>query len=122
MEHDKEVRTCQVSSNVFTQTFKYVQDYTSNSGAWVVQSQPEGPCGIVQLSRFEPVITKIGDTNYTNWNYIAKKAITNPKGQAFLELKCSNLDQNEYVYDWQSSTQEDDLYRLGCDYIEFSPI
>jgi hypothetical protein len=114
-EHEKEMRTCSVSSNPFKQTFKWVEDY-SGKGTWVADAKPDGPCGIVQLSRFEAV-TDAGSTMF--WKYIAKKAITNPKGEtSWPGLSCSDLDENEYVYDWKN----DKYSKLGCEYIEFSPI
>lgn len=114
-EHDKEMRTCAVSSNPFKQIFKWVEDY-SGKGAWVVNANPEGPCGIVQLTKFEADHT---NSKLIFWRYIAKKAITNPKGELMLPgLSCGDLDQNEYLYDWKNDRDN----KLGCEYIEFSPI
>src|SRR5690606_6789108 len=76
----QEMRTCRVSANNFEQTFRRVHDPVTKSFAWVVDGEPEGPCGIVQLSRFEPRKWK----TFTNWNYIARKAITNPNGTGVL--------------------------------------
>ncbi|MGF6178350.1 hypothetical protein [Ensifer sp. 4252] len=92
-DHDKGLRTCQVSSNPFAQEFVWVSD-VGNGGAWVVSSQPEGPCGVVQLSRFEK------DQSHTSalfWRYIARKAATNPSGTVLPGLSCSAVDQGEYV-------------------------
>jgi len=76
--HDEDTRTCRVSSNSYKQKFKFVQDFTSGSGSWVTQGTPEGPCGIVQLSRFES--ERMKDSKFIFWKYIARKAITNPQG------------------------------------------
>jgi hypothetical protein len=115
IEHEKAIRTCTVSSNPFKQTFKWVEDY-SGKGAWVVDAKPSGSCGIVQLDRFEADVT---NSKLVFWKYIAKKAITNPKGEMLLSgLTCGNLDQDEYPYDWKSERDT----KLGCEYIEFSPI
>lgn len=115
LEHEKEMRTCTVSSNPFKQNFKWVEDY-SGKGAWVVDAKPEGPCGVVQLTRFEADRT---DSKLVFWRYIAKKAITNPKGELLLPgLSCGDLDQGEYLYDWKNDRDS----KLGCEYIEFSPI
>jgi hypothetical protein len=112
--HEKEMRTCRVSSHSFKQSFKWVDDY-SGKGAWVVDAKPSGPCGVIQLDRFEEHRT---DSKLVFWTYLAKKAITNPKGQLPLsDLTCDGLDQDEYLYDWK---QERDA-KLGCEYIEFSP-
>lgn len=114
LEHDKEMRTCTVGSNPFKQKFKWVADY-AGKGAWVVDAQPSGPCGIVQLDRFE---ADKSDSKLVFWKYIAKKAITNPKGELFLPgMTCADLDQNEYPYDWKNERDN----KLGCEYIEFSP-
>ena len=114
LEHEKEMRTCTVGSNPFKQRFKWVGDY-AGKGAWVVDAQPSGPCGVVQLDRFEADKT---DSKLVFWKYIAKKAITNPKGELFLPgMTCADLDQDEYPYDWKNERDS----KLGCEYIEFSP-
>jgi hypothetical protein len=113
IDHEKSRRTCQVSVNTFQQTFKYLNS-GNNQTAWVVQSEPEGPCGVVQLSRLEPEEITIGKSKFTHWKYIARKAITNPTGEWFSGMKCSELDENSYVYDWRAKT-----HQRTCDYIEF---
>jgi hypothetical protein len=113
-EHDKDLRTCQVSSNPFTQEFVWVSDF-GNGGAWVVSSQPEGPCGVVQLSRFEK---DQSDTSSLFWRYIARKAATNPSGTVLPGLSCSAVDQAEYLYDWKRTRSD----HLQCEFVEFSPI
>jgi hypothetical protein len=114
--HEKDRRTCTVSSNSYKQSFRPL---TEGGGAvvWVTQSTPDGPCGVVQLSRFEPEETKIGTSKFTNWKYIARKAITNPSGELFPGAKCSGLDEKPYTYDWRSKE-----HQMTCDYIQFSPI
>jgi len=113
-DHDKSLRTCQVSSNPYAQEFVWVSDF-GNGGAWVVSSQPEGPCGVVQLSRFEK---DRSDTSGLFWRYIARKAATNPSGTVLPGLSCSAVDQAEYVYDWKKTRSD----HLQCEFVEFSPI
>ena len=111
---EKEMHTCRIGSNPFKETFKWVSDY-SGKGAWVAEAQPSGACGVVQLNRFE---TGLVDGKFTLWNYIAKKAVTNPKGEAPFIGKCADaLDQDEYLYNWKN--ERDSL--MDCKYIEFSP-
>ena len=110
--NERDASTCKVGPNTYEQRFKYVQDYSSGTGAWVVISEPTGPCGIINLSRFE----KFSKSGFTSWNYIAKKTVTNPKGQASLGMSCSDLDEEEYLYSWVSKE-----HHLGCEIIEFSP-
>lgn len=112
LQINKEMRTCAVSSNFFKQTFRWVSDSTSGVGAWVVDGKTEGPCGIIQLSRFEL------DNKHTFWKYYAKKATTNPKGTVLPGISCSNIDEHEYLYDWKTDRD----YKLGCEYIKFSPL
>jgi len=113
--HEKDTRTCQVSANTFKQTFRFVQDNLSGTGAWVVQGTPEGPCGIVQVSRFEP--ERLKDLKLVFWKYVARKAVTNPQGMFFPGASCKGFDESEYIYDWRSKE-----HSLGCDYVEFSPL
>jgi len=105
---DKDKRSCLVSSNHFNQKFR-----RSDANTWAVVSQPYGPCGVVELSRFEADKTKQG---ITFWNYFSRKAITNPNGDAGL-LSCKMLDEREYKYEWKKRDPD-----LSCDYVEFSPI
>jgi hypothetical protein len=115
---DIQVRTCKVSgANVFKQTFRYMPNEGEQSGVWVVDAKPQGPCGVVQLSRFEPdpneKPSKSGLILF--WRYVARKAITNPKGELALTMKCSDFDESEYLFDWKYQT-----WPMRCDYIEFS--
>jgi hypothetical protein len=106
---EKDKRTCLISSNAFSQQFR-----RSDANTWTVISQPHGPCGIVQLSRFEADKTK--QSGFTFWNYFARKAVTNPNADAVL-LSCKMLDEAEYKYQWQQRNPD-----LNCEYVEFSPI
>ena len=114
---DRDRRTCKVSALSFTQTFRVAPDSRAGTTVWLAQSKPDGPCGIVQLSRFESEQSKIGTMNFTNWRYVARKAITNPTNELLPGASCSGFDEAPYTYDWRS--QE---HQLTCDYIEFSPI
>jgi hypothetical protein len=113
LDHDKDSRTCRVSSNPYKQTFRFVSDNLSKNGTWVIQGKPEGPCGFVQLSRFE--MDRDNSLKFVNWKYIARRATTNPQGTTLLGLSCKDFDEGEYVYDWRSK-----VHSIGCDYIEFS--
>ena len=113
---DKSARTCQVSSNKFEQTFVYVSSTEDSPGSWVVKSgDPGGPCGFVQLSRF--VIAPDRGSLEFLWNYVARRATTNPEGTHILGSKCSDFDQETYVFDWKPRELP-----MQCDYIEFSAL
>lgn len=114
VKHDKDARTCRIGSYPFTQEFVWVSDF-GNGGAWVVSSQPEGPCGVVQLSRFEK---DQSDTSGLFWRYIARKAATNPSGTLLPGLSCSAVDQGEYVYDWKNARSD----HLQCEFVEFGAL
>jgi hypothetical protein len=113
--HDKDTRTCLVSSNAFKQRFRFVSDNISGRDSWVTEGAPEGPCGFVQLSRFEPDPQR--DSKLVFWKYVARKAVTNPQGSFFPGTSCKGFDEGEYLYDWKDKERF-----LGCDYIEFSPL
>lgn len=113
--HEKDTRTCKVSSNTYKQSFRFVKDSLSGKGSWVVQGTPEGLCGIVQLSRFEQ--DRLKDFKSIFWKYVARKAVTNLQGTLYPGTSCKGLDEGEYVYDWKSKE-----YSLGCDHVEFSPL
>lgn len=105
---DKDKRTCSISSNSFNQKFRQ-----SNANTWTVVSQPFGPCGVVQLDRFE---ADKGQSGITFWNYFARKAVSNPNANLG-SLSCKMLDEREYKYQWQRRDPE-----FSCDYVEFSAI
>lgn len=111
---DREVRTCYVGSSKFKQKFVLVQDAVLGRGTWVTKGVPEGPCGIVQLSRFVGE-TANKESKLIFWNYHARKAITNREGEAAFGVQCSKLDEREYVYSWRSRD-----HAPKCDYIDFS--
>ncbi len=113
---EKDRRTCKVSSHTFRHVFTRAEG-SQNPPTWVAQSKPEGECGIVQLSRFEPEVTQIGKSSFSNWKFVARKAITNPSGEFLPGAKCSGLDERPYTYDWRSKE-----HQLTCDYVEFSPL
>ena len=115
IEHDKDCRTCLVSSKAFKQSFNLLSK-DSGRTVWITQGSPEGICGIVQLSRFESEETNIGSSTFTPWVYIARKAITNPSAVFLPGTKCGALDERPYTYDWRSKE-----HQMSCDYIQFSP-
>lgn len=108
---DQEQRTCIVGTNPFTQTFK--AQYAGNTfQSWVVaESTPQGDCGVINVSRLAPAIIKAGEKPYF-WRYYARKVVTNPNADMVL-MKCSDLDEKEYLYDWQEQSVP-----LQCDYIK----
>lgn len=113
-EFDRKIRTCAVSSNNWKQSFRLIIDEVSGAYTWVAKGEPIGACGVIQLSRFEP--EKIKNSKLVAWNYIAKKMVTNKRGNLFPGMACEDLDENEYVFDWKSRE-----HGLGCDYIDFLP-
>ena len=111
--HNKDLRTCSVSSHTFEQVFQQTQtDIGGEEPSWITKPVPEGPCGIVQLSRFEP--EKSGSSGFVFWKYIARKAITNPKGTDTFGQSCKGWDEKEYLYDWREKERA-----LNCEYINF---
>jgi len=105
---ETELKTCGVSSNSFTQQFS--RQGQSSRNVWVVEDKPTGPCGVVQLDRFQLENKKLGF-----WNYYSRKAVTNPSGIAII-IPCSKLDQNEYKFSWKSRE-----IHLNCQIMKFSP-
>jgi peroxiredoxin len=104
---DKNTRTCSVSVNRFSQRFNKLP----GTDTWVVVDTPTGPCGVVQLDRF---VADKSDSNIVFWNYFAKKAVTNKTGELLTGMKCSDLDEQGYEYNWLPRE-----VRLDCDYISF---
>jgi len=108
LEYEKDSRTCIVNAHTFSDRFRYRRD--SGTGVWVTQSSPQGPCGIVQLSRFEP--ERRG--KFVFWKYVARAIATNPQGTTLDGQSCKQQELREYLYDWR--TKE---HSLSCEYIDF---
>jgi hypothetical protein len=116
---DVDLRTCVVHSWTFKQSFTLVSDPGTGKKSWVVKSAPNGACGTVQLDRFEAETISFGSAgSLPGWKYIARKAVTNPAGEAFPGVKCSDLDEGIYEY---TSDSRENTRPARCDYIEFSP-
>lgn len=79
---------CKPFVNKYSQTFVRVSPKT-----WVVKSEPSGPCGIVNTSKF------IGHPEFEIlWSYYASKVVTNKEGKNLID--CSELDEREQPYKW----------------------
>jgi len=111
---ETDTRTCLVSTNRFEQTFRPVRDGDGKLLSWsVADTAPQGDCGFVQMSRFRPADPN-GKADTYLWQYIAKRATSNPEG-SFLLGSCKDFDESETLYDWRAKT-----VALQCDYIEHS--
>lgn len=114
----EEAGTCRVGSNHWKEAFQRVPRYSKEQlPVWTTKSTPSGACGIVLLNRFELIKTAGG---LPFWNYVARKAVTNPDGGLTGLLtgrKCKEVfDEATYTYGWRSR----DIY-LDCSTIKFSP-
>ena len=109
VEYEKQTKTCLIASNSFKQVFS-----KAASGAWIVEAQRTGDCGVVRLDKFEA-----DESNGIKfWNYTSRKAVTNPKATfGLFGLSCSGLDEREYLYSWRKKDPE-----FSCESVEFSPI
>lgn len=105
--HDKESRTCQVSSNTYEQTFR-----KSDVGdAWLSNEGPTGDCGVIVISKLER-----SKGEYKMWVYRTQKVVTMKEERSLGLVSCAKLDEQEYFFDWMS-----DEKFLRCDYIKFGP-
>jgi len=109
---ETEKTTCIITHDKFSQQFKRLK----GSETWVTSGPPQGACGVVQLSRFEQ--KAVDGLTSKFWVYTSRKAVTNPTGKIDLllgSMKCSDLDEDEYLYDWIQQN-----IPLHCETIEFS--
>jgi hypothetical protein len=109
----RDSRTCLVSVNPYKSTFKRV--YGSAGYNYIAVSSPTGPCGIIDVSRFEQ--ENATALKITLWKYYSRRAVANPNSEILPGASCSKLDQQEYLYDWRSTVNV-----MKCDYIEFSAL
>lgn len=112
---ERDARSCRVSSHEFEQTFQRVATAENQGPVWVTRGEPSGPCGVVQLSRFEQITPF--QNEFKAWNFVSRKAITNPSGKTALFGSCKNLDEESYTFSWNSS--EGLSSWADCDQIEF---
>ena len=108
LEYENDSRSCIVSARTFIDRFRYMRD--SGVGVWVTESSPQGPCGIVQLARFEPELRG----NFVFWKYVVRATVTNPQGATLDGKSCKQEELGEYLYDWRTKA-----HSLGCEYIDF---
>ncbi len=106
IEYDKKKRTCTTYSNYYEMSFNRIDNNT-----WTAVPASSGTCGVVSLNRFE----KVEESGFTFWNYVERKAVTNPSATQGL-FPCSQLDESEYKYFWF----KDEIVRK-CDYIDLGP-
>lgn len=107
-------RTCTMSSNYYKQSFNLVTDNEDDANVWVAKSGPDGPCGVILQSEFEPVRSG-NDSKIIFWKYTYTKVVTNKQGYVPL-TSCSDLEKREYIYDTIQN-----WYALDCDYINTMP-
>ncbi|MDC0400278.1 hypothetical protein OAN59_11345, partial [Alphaproteobacteria bacterium] len=69
--------------------------------------KPSGPCGEIRLDRFEVD----GESKLGFWNYISRKAITNPNGKSGA-VPCNKLDEEIYSYSWKPQSVDLECIRL----------
>lgn len=103
----KDERTCRVYSHSYKQTLKRVP----GSQVWTANEGPHGPCGLINVSRLE----KAKDSKYF-FTYLSKKIVTNRQANLLGDMKCTDLDETEYLHDWKSKSWD-----AGCEFIEFGP-
>jgi hypothetical protein len=116
LEVNQEAGACRVGSNHWSERFQQTVNVSPKGErviSWTTKSAPSGPCGLVQLNRFEQEVTESG---IKFWQYTARKAVTNPNGTTITGQKCSLYDETPYLYSWKSRN----LF-LGCNIIRFSP-
>lgn len=101
---DRTAMTCEVFIHRYDQTFVRV-----SPDLWVVESSPTGDCGIVNTSRF----ARDRHDDWSFWNYISSKVVTNKAGLQFGVVECSKLDEATYEYRWDAPTK-----RIDCVYLE----
>lgn len=104
-QRQSDAETCKINTNRFSQTFVRVGD--TGTGVFSVEAPPTGPCGIINVSRFE--------LDYMDrWNYTSQKVITNPNAVSAFG-SCSDLDEGVYNYSWRP---EDGVVK-NCKLVKF---
>ena len=102
---EERANTCKVISNTYSQTFSKAK--STDKDIFTVESSASGPCGVINVSRFE--------RSYNDfWDYVSQKVVTNPSGQSVLG-DCSELDEQTYEYSWKP---EDGVVK-NCKFIKF---
>lgn len=108
--HEKDSRTCLVSTQTLVHRLRPAGAYSSGLKPWAFASNPRDACGTVTLIRFEPE----GVSGSVLWKLSIRTVNTNPQGHAPRSGACGELDE-ESTYDWLAPT-----YTMKCEYVEFS--
>lgn len=93
--HNAGTTTCEPFVNKYQQDFVRVSEEL-----WVVDTSPQGDCGIVNTSRF------VAAPEGIFWNYTASKVITNKAGKINGLLSCGELDERQYEYTWNAPKKQ----------------
>lgn len=99
---EQDARTCFVHTAPWTAYFERSEDGMT----WTAKSEPEGPCGVVDRSRFE--LQSAG----VKWVYVAEKEVTQPKARGPRGQPCSQFAEPSTLYVRQ--TRE---LQLGCEIV-----
>ncbi|WP_192177586.1 hypothetical protein [Mesorhizobium amorphae] len=101
--------TCVVSTLSFDQEFTL----NPNTNKWQATEQNSDVCGTIAYSE----LYRAPDSGaFAFWNYSTKNIITNPNGKQWNGQTCSNQDQSEHQFSWQTK----DFY-LECKYVHLNP-
>lgn len=110
---NKSAKTCRI----FNVTGKIEFTRDAQTGKWIANQGPSGPCGIVNVDTLEyDLSVNEGKPNDTFMIYTTRRIVTNPNGQLPFGQSCKSLDEHTFRFDWR--TQES---TLGCEFIDYGP-
>jgi len=97
--------TCKVWPNHWEEIFEYHN--TLESQYWVTKSEPQGECGIINVSTLKK------DGKFF-WKYDSRRVVTNSEGGGAL-LSCKNFEDRTVSYTWNPREHD-----VNCKVITFS--
>ncbi|MER8567431.1 hypothetical protein NKH85_15715 [Mesorhizobium sp. M0924] len=104
-----EGNTCKISNWTYLKTFSL--NYSTKR--WQSTVQNADSCGTIDYSEFSRP-PELKDDYF--WNYSAKTIVTNPNGKTLLGNACSETDQSDHQYVWQTGK-----FYANCRYIQVTP-
>lgn len=101
--------TCKISNWSFDKTF--TQNYSTKR--WQSTIQTGDSCGTIEYSEFSKPDDPKADFF---WNYTTKSIVTNTNGKNIIGESCSDTDQTEHRYTWQTGK-----FYADCRYVQLTP-
>ncbi len=115
-EHATGSDSCTITSSPYWDSFVWSEE-SGIHGAWVADTERQGPCEIRRSTRIEPTQ---GSDGSQQWQYHVDRRIFNPSGFLDDGMACSLFDR-ESELDYVPLPSDAGTLKLDCTYVYYAP-